>query len=128
MGGAGRGCGTILRGAGRGGATAGDAAEGTAAGATGAAGAFGGAAGFAGGGGAGFTGMRAWRASSSSSFFLAKTAFITSPGLEMCERSIFGVTACGARADAALGWGAGRAGCARRARTFSASSSSSELE
>jgi hypothetical protein len=46
--------------------------------------------------------MRAWRASSSSSFFLARMAFITSPGLEMCERSIFGVMVCGARADAAL--------------------------
>lgn len=84
IGGAERGCGTILRGAGAAGA-AGAAAAGFAAG----------GAGFAGAtvtaGAAGLAAMCGWRASSSSSFFLARIAFSTSPGLEMCERSIFGV-------------------------------------
>ena len=86
MGGAERGCGTILRGAGA--AAAGVAAAGAAE--------AGGAAdlGLVAGAAAGFTGKRAWRASSSSYFFLARMAFITSPGLEMCERSIFGTMAC----------------------------------
>ncbi len=39
---------------------------------------------------------QACRASASASFFLARMAFITSPGLETCERSILGAMACGA--------------------------------
>ena len=146
MGGADRGCGTILRGAGVGaGAAVGAAATGGCAGtgcggcervvgeavAAGAAaiGSAAGGTGLAGGGAAGFTGKRAWRASSSCSFFLARIAFITSPGLEMCERSILGTIVCPAwRAVAELAWGPGLASCAKRARTFSASSASSELE
>jgi hypothetical protein len=47
-------------------------------------------------------GMRLCRASSSSFCLLARMAFITSPGLEMWERSIFGVMPCGAREAEAL--------------------------
>ena len=73
--------------------------------------------------------MRAWRASSSSSFFLARMAFITSPGLEMCERSILGTMASAPwRACAPPACDADFASRAKCARTFSASSSSSELE
>jgi hypothetical protein len=89
IGGAERGCGTILRGSGRAGAAA---AAGFAATGVAAVGCAAGAA-LAGETAAGFAGIRAWRASSSSSFFLARMAFITSPGLEMCERSIFGTMA-----------------------------------
>ncbi len=81
MGGALRGCGTILRGSGRAGTTVtGGAATGgvTAVFCTVTAGA------------AGFAGAWLWRASASASCFLARMAFITSPGLETCERSIFG--------------------------------------
>ncbi len=122
IGGAGRGCGTILRG----GAWIGAAATGLAA--TGAAAA--GAAALAGTAVTGFAGTRTWRASSSSSFFLARSAFITSPGLEMCERSILGTMASAPwRPDVAPPCAEAcfdsRAKCAR---TFSASSSSSELE
>ena len=44
----------------------------------------------------------AWllRAAASCSCFLARMAFITSPGLETCERSIFGWIPCGAREEA----------------------------
>ena len=48
----------------------------------------------------------AWRASSSSSFFLARMAFSTSPGLEICERSILG----------AIVWERAGRSCARMAR------------
>ena len=124
IGGAERGCGTILRGSGRAGAAGGFAATGVVA-----AGCAAGAAGLAGAAAAGFAGTRAWRASSSSSFFLAKRAFITSPGLEMCERSIFGTMASAPwRADVAPACVVCRASRAKCARTFSASSSSSELE
>jgi len=126
IGGAERGCGTILRGSGRGGATAGRAGTGGAA--TVALGA--GAAGFAAGAAAGLAAGRCGcRASSSSSCFLARTAFSTSPGLEMCERSIFGTIAGAAwRVCPDAACPAGFASCAKCARTFSASSSSSELE
>jgi len=124
IGGAERGCGTILRGSGRAGAATGFAATGVAA-----AGCAAGVAGLAGTAAAGFAGIRAWRASSSSSFFLAKRAFITSPGLEMCERSILGTMASAAwRPDVAPACVVCRASRAKCARTFSASSSSSELE
>ena len=43
---------------------------------------------------AGFAGTCEGRDSPSSSFFLARMAFITSPGFEMCERSIFGTIGC----------------------------------
>jgi len=93
--GAGLGCGTILRGSGRVGAAGGGAA------ATGA-----GAAGF--GGTFVTTGVAAllggtWllRASASASCFFARMAFITSPGLETWERSIFGVIDWDAREDEA---------------------------
>jgi len=121
MGGAERGCGTTsLRGSGCCGATTGFAgAGGTATGAD----AF--ATGVA---AVGRTGRCTCRASSSSSFFLARMAFITSPGLEMCERSIFGVMAWAVRDDAAPACVAGRSPPPKCARTFSASSSSSELE
>jgi hypothetical protein len=119
--GAGLGCGTILRGSGRAGA-AGGAAAATGAGAAGFTGAF------------AATGVTAllggtWllRASASSSCFFARIAFITSPGLETCERSIFGAIAW-AREDAALPWPAGRNPCWNCARTLSASCPSIELE
>ena len=121
MGGAERGCGTILRGSG----LAGAAAAGFAAiGATTA-----GATGFAGVTAGGFPAIRGWRASSSSSFFLAWIAFSTSPGLEMCERSILGATGSAPwRVCALPACDAVFASRAKCARTFSASSSSSELE
>jgi hypothetical protein len=121
IGGAGRGCGTILRGSGRAGGTA------TRTGATGA-GVAASAAGLAGGGAAGFATTCGYRASSSSSFFLARMAFITSPGLEICERSIFGTMACAPARAGAVPPCADLESCPKCARTFSASSSSSELE
>lgn len=120
--GAGLGCGTILRGSGRAGAAGGGAAT-------------------TGGGAADFTGAfpvtgvaallgGTWllRASASASCFLARIAFITSPGLETCERSIFGVIAWDARDDAEPPWPAGRDPCWNCARTLSASCPSIELE
>jgi len=50
------------------------------------------------------------------------------PGLEICERSIFGVMPCGARDEPAPAWPAERLPRSKCARTFSASSDSSELE
>jgi hypothetical protein len=118
--GAGLGCGTMtLRGSGRGGAAAGSA------GAAGAA-----AIGAAGGGAtcAGLAGACACRASSSSSFFLARMAFITSPGLETWERSILGAMPCGPRDAWEPPCPADRVPRSNCARTFSASKSSRELE
>ena len=79
--GAGRAWGTILRGSGRAGAAGGAATDTT------------GGAGLNVGGAAagGRDGMWPRRDSASSSCFLARMAFITSPGLETCERSILGV-------------------------------------
>jgi len=129
MGGAERGCGTIFRGSGRTGRAAAGAVVATPA-ETGAAITVGaaGVAGLAGTAAAGLTVTCGWRASSSSSFFLARMAFITSPGLEMCDRSIFCTMPCGWRDDAPLVCAACFASCANCARTFSASSASSELE
>ncbi len=125
--GAERGWGTILRGSGRAGAAAGGAAATT--------GAAGGAAwttdvagGFAAVVTAGREGACPCRASSSSSFFLARIALRTSPGLEICERSILGVMPWGARDEAPPAWPADRVPRSNCARTFSASSDSSELE
>jgi hypothetical protein len=115
--GAERGCGTILRGAGGAGA-AGAAEAGFAAAEAGGTGVFAVAA-----GGVGLAAPRGCRASSSSSFFLARIALSTSPGLEMCDKSIFG-----AIVGAALREWPPRAPCEKCTRTFSASSSSSELE
>lgn len=84
IGGADRGCGTIFRGSGRACVATGWA---TCAGAAG-------AAGLAATVAAGFAGTCEGRDSPSSSFFLARMAFITSPGFEMCERSIFGTIGC----------------------------------
>jgi hypothetical protein len=113
-----RGCGTILRGSGRVGAAAGGGA------ATGAGAAV--TATFAGAATDAFTGPRTWRESSS---FLASRAFITSPGLEMFERSILGTTGSAPwRPEAAPACVVRFASRAKCARTFSASSSSSELE
>lgn len=122
MGGAGRVGGTIFRGAGLAGvaATTGSAgAVGFAAGATSFAGSFETAT--------VRTGAWLFFDSASAACFFAKMAFITSPGLETCERSIFGATACAARdADMpALSEDRPRLKCAR---TLSASCSSSELE
>ena len=93
MAGAGRGCGTILRGSGFAAVAGGVTTETV------------GGAGFAGGFAAGVAallgGTLLRRASASSSFFLARMAFITSPGLETWERSIFGVNAWDPREDAA---------------------------
>ena len=124
IGAAARGCGTILRGSGRAGAaTAGVAATGAAAAGAAA------TATLAGATTAAFAGTRACRESSSSSFFLASRAFITSPGLEMFERSILGTTGSAPwRPDAAPACVVRFASRAKCARTFSASSSSSELE
>ena len=115
MGGAERGWGTILRGSGRAGAAGGG---GNSHGrrwcwpAAGAGGAAGGSR----------RRMRPCRASSSSSCFLARMAFSTSPGLEICERSILGAMPCGARDACALAWPAGRDPRSKCARTLSASS------
>ncbi len=118
-----RGCGTILRGSGRAGAAVGVAATGAVAAGAAATATFAGAATDA------FTGTRALRESSSSSCFLASRAFITSPGLEMFERSILGTTGSAPwRPDAVPACVLRFASRAKCARTFSASSSSSELE
>lgn len=92
MAGAGLGCGTIFLGSGR--AAGGAAAVG--------AGVAGFAEAFATTGAAALLGGT-WllRASASCSCFLARMAFITSPGLETWERSIFGVIAWDAREDPA---------------------------
>ncbi len=122
IGAAARGCGTILRGSGRvGAAAAGVAATGVVAGGAAATATLtGGATTDA------FTGPRAWRESSS---FLASRAFITSPGLEMFERSILGTTGSAPwRPEAAPECVVRFASRAKCARTFTASSSSSELE
>jgi len=122
MGGAERGWGTILRGSGLAGAAGGLTATAT------------GGAGRAGtGAGAGATsdrlrGKRLFRASASSSCFLAWMAFSTSPGLEICERSIFGAIACGVRDAGVFAVPACRDPRVKCARTLSASSSSNELE
>jgi hypothetical protein len=116
MGGAGRGAGTIFRGSGRAGAAGGAAA--TTAGFEGAAVAA----------GAGRAGVWLLRASASSSCFLARMAFITSPGLETWERSILGAIVCATREDAPLPWPAARDPRSNCARTLSASWSSIELE
>lgn len=114
--------GTIRRGSGRAGAAAGGCAATTT-----------GGVGFAGawvaGGVAGLTGAWLRRAAISSSCFLARIAFSASPGLEICDRSIFGCIVCWPR-DAALDeCAAGRLGvCPKCVRTRSASSVSSELE
>ncbi len=124
IGGAERGCGTILRGSG----LAGVAAAGFAA-TTGAAGCATGASGLASATTVAFAVPRGWRASSSSSFFFASSAFITSPGLEMFDRSILGTMASAPwRPDAVPACVVCRDARAKCARTFSASSSSSELE
>jgi hypothetical protein len=52
---------------------------------------------------------------------LASTAFSTSPGLEICDRSILGAIACGAREAGVPAWLAGREPCSKCARTLSAS-------
>ena len=118
IGGAWRGAGTILRGSGRAGGAGTAAAAGRGGGvfATTAAG--------------GFTGRRLRRASSSSSFFLARTAFRASPGLEICDRSILGVIVCPCetRDPVAPAEPADRPPCSKCARTLATSPSSSELE
>ncbi len=121
IGAADRGCGTILRGSGRvGAAAAGVVATGAVAAGAAATATLTGTATDA------FTGPRTWRESSS---FLASRAFITSPGLEMFERSIFGTTGSAPwRPDAAPACVVRFASRAKCARTFSASSSSRELE
>lgn len=99
--GAGRGCGTTLRGSGLAGAATAGLAEAT------------GGAGFAGafrGGGTVRAGAWLRRASSSSSCFLARIAFITSPTLVTWDKSIFGAIACAAR-EAAVPWAAEWAAC-----------------
>ena len=120
MGGAERGWGTILRGSGRAGAAGGLTA--TATGGAGRAGTCSGSAAVR------RRGKRLLLASASSSCFLAWMAFSTSPGLEICERSIFGATTCGAREDGVPAVLAGRDPRVKCARTLSASSSSRELE
>lgn len=112
--GAERGWGTILRGSGFAGCTGAAAAETATTGGAG-------GAGFAGTTAGGLAGMRLCRASSSSFCLLARMAFITSPGLEMWERSIFGVMPCGAREAEALPWPAGFEPRSKCARTLSAS-------
>ena len=120
MGGAERGWGTILRGSGLAGV-----ADGLTATTVVGAGRVGSGAGVA---AVRFRGKRLLRASASSSCFLAWMAFSTSPGLEICERSIFGAMACGAREAGVLAALADRDARLNCARTLSASSSSSELE
>jgi hypothetical protein len=111
-----RGCGTILRGSGRAGTAAGGGAAATGVEVCASC-------------AAGFAGTRTGRAPSSSSCFLARMAFITSPGLEMFERSILGTIACAPwRVDAPPACDPDRDSCVKCARTFSASSPSIELE
>jgi len=123
IGAAGRGWGTILRGAGF-------AASGAAAAGAGAAVRAGGAvetAGFAGAaatGAAGAAGRGGATAAASCSFF-CRMAFSTSPGLETWDRSIFGFAEASGRDAPAAAPDFPRC---RKARTRSASSSSSELE
>ncbi len=88
--------------------------------------AIGGAAAGRGGGAAGRAGCGGWATAS----FCCVIAFSTSPGREMCDRSILVLISCSPRS----GWAA-LAGCAcvseaprRCTRTFSASCSSRELE
>lgn len=107
-----RGCGTILRGSGLAGAAGGAATATT--------------------GGAGLAVSRVvtvdallggtWllRASASCSCFLASMAFITSPGLDTCDRSIFGAIVCAPRELDPV-WPAERVPCWKCARTLSAS-------
>jgi len=118
--GAWRACGKIFRGSGRTGAAAAVVAAGNG-GATGAV--LIGAATEVGRAGA-------WlcRASCSSFCLAARTAFSASPGFETCDRSILGVIVCEAREDAPLPWPLGLEPRPRCMRTFSASSSSNELE
>jgi len=112
-----RGCGTILRGSGRAGTAAAGGAAAT------------GVEVCAAGGAVGFAGTRTLRAPSSSSCFLARMAFITSPGLEMFDRSILGTIACAPwRVDAPPACDVDRDSWVKCARTFSASSPSIELE
>lgn len=114
IGGAERGCGTTLRGSGRAGVAAAGGAAAAAGGAAALVAATAGAAGRAG----------AWLclASASASCFLARMAFITSPGLETCERSIFGCIPCAPRAeDPPLPCPAALEPRSNCARTFSAS-------
>jgi hypothetical protein len=127
MGGAERGCGMILRGAGGAGAAACGAGGGAAAVRAPVTTAGFEACGAAATGALATTGRCGWRASASSSFFRASTALSTSPGLEMLERSILGAIVCTPRADA-LFCPAGRVSRWKCPRIFSASSSSSELE
>ena len=118
--GAGRACGTIFRGSGRAGAAGGAATETT--GGAGLAGVFGAV------GAAARAGALPLRLSVSSSCFLARMAFITSPGLETWERSILGVMDWEARELAELPWPAAFDPRSKCARTLSASWSSIELE
>ncbi len=117
IGGACRTGGMILRGSGRAGAAGGCATATT--GGAGLAGATGGTA------GVGRAGMWLLRAASSSSCFLARIAFNASPGLEMCDRSIFGCMVWCVRDCACAPERVPRRKCAR---TRSASSPSRELE
>jgi len=138
IGGAWRGWGTILRGsglAGAGGAVTtrfGGGAEGRATpdAAPGAILAAGGVEADAGGrtttgAPAGRCGNWAWR---SASCFLARIAFSTSPGLEMLERSIFGLFSCSLRELEDPPDPAGREPRSKYPRTRSASCASMELE
>jgi hypothetical protein len=114
-----RGCGTIFLGSGRAGVKGGAATDTT------------GGAGLAGALGAAVVTTRGgnWllRASASCSCFLARMAFMTSPGLDTWERSILGVIVWEARDVAAAEWLPWRP-CWKCARTLSASWSSIELE
>jgi hypothetical protein len=120
IGGAWRTGGMIFRGSGRAGAAGGCATA-----TTGGAGLAGACCGVA--ATAGFTGAWLRRAAISSSCFFARIAFSASPGLEICERSIFGCRVCWPRNDPLEP-------CAERlpprncVRTRSASSASRELE
>ena len=67
------------------------------------------------------------RACASSSCFFARMAFITSPGLETCDRSILGAIPCVPREEPDPAWLPERA-CSNCARTLTASSASIELE
>jgi hypothetical protein len=74
---------------------------------------------------AGRCGNWAWR---SASCFLARIAFSTSPGLEMLERSIFGLFSCSLRELEDPPDPAGREPRSKYPRTRSASCASMELE
>jgi hypothetical protein len=119
-------CGTISRGAGAGGAGGFTAAGGDV---TGFAGGGAVAAGLVSSGGGTTAGRGGGGAGNAGACCFARIAFSTSPGLEMCERSILVlISSSGRPGREALAADAGAACACKTSRTFTASWSSIELE